>query len=173
MGKNDFRVHLFLFIFNSLLIGFCRTSNATEVKIEPSIPLVAKRELDEAVDENLPLDLSCSKSKRTCTVEQRPLLPMPTKTEPSSTIIDTDQYHELNDLATAAMLINNMKHEPAGLSKNLLDFTSTNLHSLLSTALIPPSMTQESSLANLKQIERSIREKFQHPEAIPIPEGNK
>jgi hypothetical protein len=121
-------------------------SNEVEIKLEPS------DEKPEITDENLPLDLSCSKSKRSCqddywtSQHTQAVYPLTT---------NFDQFQELNDLATAAMLLNNIKQEQ----------TNINLQNLMSTP-----MKQDPSMANFKQIEQSIREKFQYSQPLPIPD---
>jgi hypothetical protein len=140
------------------LSAFCMPAEKEEesivIKTEPSDE--CKSDLN---DDNLPLDLSCSKSKRPCeedywttqhTQAAYPLL---------STGNKFDQFQELNDLATTAILLNNIKRE------NTLDLTNTN--SILST-----SMKHESPTNNFKQIEQTIREKFQYPQPLPIPDGD-
>jgi hypothetical protein len=145
------------------------------MKVEPSDEVNIKTELESSTDENLPLDLSCAKPKKSSSAEHRssghtqaayPLLSM------------GDQFQELNDLATAAMLLNTIKQEPVGSSKNLLDFTHNNLQAILSNQMMSSynftsSLTQEATMANFKHIEQSIREKFQYAEPLPIPEGNR
>jgi hypothetical protein len=141
------------------LSAFCmnveKEDQSIVIKNEPSDELNnnnTKRDLD---DDNLPLDLSCSKSKRSCeedywkcqhTQAAYPLL---------STRNKYDQFKELNDLATTAILLNTIKQE------NILDLTNTN------------QIKQESSSSttNFKQIEQTIREKFQYPQPLPIPDG--
>ena len=128
-----------------------------------------KRNLNEITDDNLPLDLSCSKSKRSCqddywtTQHKQAAYPLPT------TINKFDQFQELNDLATAAILLNNIKQENLT-TKNILDLTNTN--PMISTFNLSTSIKQESSTNNFKQIEQTIREKFQYPQPLPIPDGN-
>ena len=143
------------------------------MKTEPSDEVNIKTEIEPSTDENLPLDLSCTKPKKSNSDGHRssvhakasyPLLSM------------GDQFQELNDLATAAMLLNNIKQEPGGTSKNLLDFTHNNLQNILSNPMMSSysfasSFGQEVPMANFKHIEQSIREKFQYPEPLPIPEG--
>jgi len=152
------------------LSAFCmaveKEDQSIIIKTEPSDELNNnnnKRDLNDNNDDNLPLDLSCSKSKRSCeedywtsqhTQAAYPLL---------STINKFDQFQELNDLATTAILLNNIKQENLP-SKNILDLTNTN--QILST-----SIKQESSINNFKQIEQTIREKFQYPQPLPIPDG--
>jgi hypothetical protein len=153
------------------LSAFCiaveKEDQSMIIKTEPSDELNNnnnnKRDLNDNNDDNLPLDLSCSKSKRSCeedywtsqhTQAAYPLL---------STINKFDQFQELNDLATTAILLNNIKQENLP-SKNILDLTNTN--QILST-----SIKQESSINNFKQIEQTIREKFQYPQPLPIPDG--
>lgn len=152
--------------------GFCfsRNGHDVEMKVEPSDDVDIKTE-----DENLPLDLSCAKPTKSSSDGHRssshaqaayPLLSM------------GDQFQELNDLATAAMLLNNIKQEPGSSSKNLLDFTHSNLQSILSNPMMASynfasSLTHEATMANFKHIEQSIREKFQYAEPLPIPEGNR
>jgi hypothetical protein len=119
-----------------------------------------KHEANESTDENLPLDLSCSKSKRSCeddywtSQHTQAVYPFPTK---------SDQFQELNDLATTAMFFNNIKHEQinSGSSKSILDLTNSNF--------LP--IKQESYTANFRQIEQTIREKYQYPQPLPIPDG--
>jgi len=118
------------------------------MKSEPSDEINFKSEI---TDDNLPLDLSCSKSKRSYqdndwkVQHTQAVYPLTT---------NLDQFQELNDLATAAMLLNNIKQE------------QTNLTNLISSPI-----KQESSIANLKQIEQTIREKFQYPQPLAIPDG--
>ncbi|CAF0885829.1 unnamed protein product [Rotaria sp. Silwood1] len=150
------------------------TSNNVEIKHEPSDELNSKRVVNEINDDNLPLDLSCSKSKRTCqddywtSQHTQAVYPL------TSSI---DQFQELNDLATTAMLINNIKQEQTNtnLSKNILDLTNVNLQNIISNQLmstfnLSTPIKQESSMTNFKQIEQSIREKFQYPQPLPIPD---
>jgi hypothetical protein len=122
-----------------------RTSNEVEVKPEPSDEINFKSEI---TDDNLPLDLSCSKSKRSCQEDywtsQHTQAVYPLST-------NLDQFQELNDLATAAMLFNNIKQEQT-------HFAST-------------AIKQEPSMANFRQIEQSTREKFQYSQPLPIPDG--
>lgn len=124
-----------------------------------------KRDVTEATDDSLPLDLSCSKPKRSCdenywisqhTQAAYPLLSNSKK---------FDQFQELNDLATTAMLLNNIKQESV-ISKNILDLT--NINPMMSTKI-----QQDSSTNNFKQMEHSIREKFQFSQPLPIPDGKK
>jgi len=131
------------------------------IKSEPNDELNNKRDLNENNDDdNLPLDLSCSKSKRSCEEDYwkcqhtQAAYPLP------STRNKYDQFKELNDLATTAILLNNIKQE------NILDLTNTN-------QILSKSIKQESSLStnNFKQIEQTIREKFQYPQPLPIPDG--
>ncbi|CAF0844083.1 unnamed protein product [Adineta ricciae] len=150
------------------------TSNETEIKTEPSDEQNGEREITDIVDDNLPLDLSCSKSKRSCqddywaTQHKQAVYPLTT---------NTDQFQELNDLATTAMLLNNIKQEQLNLStpKNLLDFTSPNFQNLLSNQFMssynfPSPIKEEISTVNFKQIEQSIREKSQYSQPLPIPD---
>jgi hypothetical protein len=132
----------------SLFIRF-RTSNEVEIKPEPSDEISYKLEI---TDENLPLDLSCSKSRRSCQDDYW-TLQHTQAVYPLTT--NLDQFQELNDLATAAMLLNNIKQEQ----------TNINLQNLMSTP-----MKQDPSMANFKQIEQSIREKFQYPQPLPMPD---
>lgn len=105
----------------------------------------------EIIDDNLPLDLSCTKPKRSCQddywTSQHTQAVYPIKK-------NLDQFQELNDLATTAMLINNIKQE------------QPNVHNIITS-----SIQQESTIANFKQIEQTIREKFQYPQPLPIPNG--
>jgi hypothetical protein len=127
--------------------------NEIEIKPEPSDEINFKSEI---TDDNLPLDLSCSKSKRSCQddywTSQHTQAVYPLST-------NLDQFQELNDLATAAMLLNNIKQEQTNLS-------NINLHNLMSTPV-----KHEPSMVNFKQIELSIREKFQYSQPTPIPDG--
>jgi hypothetical protein len=120
-----------------------------------------KRDLNEINDDNLPLDLSCSKPKRSCeedywtsqhTQAAYPLL---------STSNKFDQFQELNGLATAAILLNNIKQEQST-SKHMIHLSPFDLSA---------PIKQESSTNNLKQIEQSIRGKFQYPQPLTIPDG--
>ena len=151
------------------------SSNDQEVKSEPSDELDLKRDADESNDDNVPLDLSCTKPKRSChdhpwsSQHAHAVHPLTTA---------GDQFQELNDLATAALLLNNIKQEQGHMhsSKNLLDLTHSNLHNLLSNSMMSPynlasSLHQEASMANFKHIEQTIREKFQHAQPMPIPDG--
>jgi len=137
-----------------LLINYIfRTSNEIEIKSEPSDEINSKSEI---TDDNLPLDLSCSKSKRSCEddywTSQHTQAVYPLST-------NLDQFQELNDLATAAMLLNNIKQEQTNLN-------NINLHNFMSTPI-----KQESSMVNFKQIEQTIREKFQYSQPLEIPDG--
>jgi hypothetical protein len=165
---------------NQLFDWFCflsidlRTSNSVEMKDEPSDDIHVKHEIEDPTDENLPLDLSCSKTKRSS--DDNHTENHHSQSAYSSSAVG-DQFQELNDLATAAILFNDIKQEPIGRSKNLLDFTSSNLQNILSNAMMPTfnlstSIAQETSMVNFKEIELSIREKFQHAQPLPIPEGN-
>ena len=145
------------------------------MKSEPSDELTLKRDADESNDDNVPLDLSCTKPKRSCP-DNHWSSPHAYAVHPLTTA--GDQFQELNDLATAALLLNNIKQEQGHMhsSTNLLDFTHSNLHSLLSNSMMSPynlasSLHQEASMANFKQIELTIREKFQYPQPMPIPDG--
>ena len=156
---------------------FCSSRNGhdVEMKVEPSDDVDIKTEDEPSTDDNLPLDLSCAKPTKSGSDGHRssshaqaayPLLSM------------GDQFQELNDLATAAMLLNNIKQEPMGSAKNLLDFTHSNLQNILSNPMMSSynfasSLTHEATMANFKHIEQSIREKFQYAEPLPIPEGNR
>lgn len=91
---------------------------------------------------------------------------------------NTDQFQELNDLATTAMLLNNIKQEQLNLStpQSLLDFTSPNFQNLLSNQFMSSynfssPIKEEMSAVNFKQIEQSIREKSQYAQPLPIPDG--
>jgi hypothetical protein len=132
-----------------------------DIKSEPIEEINNKREIN---DDNLPLDLSCSKPKRSCdddywsSQHKQAAYPLP------STLNKFDQFKELNDLATAAILLNNIKQENL-IPKNILDLTHTN-------PMLSSSIKQESSTNNFKQIELSIREKFQFTQPLPIPDGN-
>ncbi|CAF2792120.1 unnamed protein product [Rotaria sp. Silwood2] len=150
------------------------TSKDVEIKHELSDELNPKRIVNEFNDDNLPLDLSCSKSKRTyqddywTSQHTQAVYPL------TSSI---DQFQELNDLATTAMLINNIKQEQTNtnLSKNILDLTNVNLQNIISnqymsTFNLSTPIKQESSTTNFKQIEQSIREKFQYSQPLPIPD---
>lgn len=121
------------------------------------------------------MDLSCSKSKRSCqddywaSQHTQAVYPLTS---------NLDQFQELNDLATTAMLINSIKQEQTNtnLSKNILDLTNINLQNIMSNQFMSPfnlstPLKQDPSLANFKQIEQSIREKFQFSQPLPIPEG--
>ena len=147
-----------------------RKSNGIEIKPEPSEEFNSKYDVNEINDDNLPLDLSCSKSKRTCqddywtSQHTQAAYPLPS---------NMDQFQELNDLATAAILFNNIKQEQINPSKNILDLTNSNLQNLLSNQFmssfnLSTPIKQES---NYKQIEQSIREKFQYSQPLPIPDG--
>ena len=123
------------------------------VKTEPSEE-VHETKTEEVADDNLPLDLSCSKAKRSCqedywtAASQHPQTIYPlTKT--------LDQFQELNDLATAAMLLNNIKQEQ----------TNINIQNLITTPF-----KQEMPSVNFKEIEQSIREKYQYAQPLPIPD---
>ncbi|CAF2391370.1 unnamed protein product [Rotaria sp. Silwood2] len=164
------------------LSAFCLAAQRdnNEDKIEPSDDLNNnnKRNLNEINDnnnnnnnnnddDNLPLDLSCSKSKRSCeedywtsqhTQAAYPLL---------SNVNKYDQFQELNNLATTAILLNNIKHENIT-SKNILNLTNTN--QIITPCNLSTSIKQESSTNNFKQIELTIREKFQYPQPLPIPD---
>ncbi|CAF3377823.1 unnamed protein product [Rotaria sp. Silwood1] len=160
------------------LSAFCLAAkrNNNEEKVEPSDDLNNnnnKRNLNEINnnnnndDDNLPLDLSCSKSKRSCeedywtsqhTQAAYPLL---------SNVNKYDQFQELNNLATTAILLNNIKQENIT-SKNILNLTNTN--QLITPCNLSTSTKQESSTNNFKQIEQSIREKFQYSQPLPIPD---
>jgi hypothetical protein len=126
------------------LSAFCKEDQSIDIKTEPSDELNNKRDND---DDNLPLDLSCSKSKRLCDEDywksqhSQAAYPLPSSTK-------FDQFQELNNLATTAILLNNIKQE------NILDLTNTN----------------QSSTNNFKQIEQTIRDKFQYPQPLPIPD---
>ncbi len=135
------------------LSAFCTTveEESIGIKTEPSEELNNnKRDLNEINDDNLPLDLSCSKSKRSCDWTSQ-------HTQAAYPLLSTgnnkfDQFQELNDLATTAILLNNIKQE------NILNLTS-------------PVIKQEPSINHYKQIEQMIREKFQYPQPLPIPDG--
>ncbi|CAF1085093.1 unnamed protein product [Rotaria sordida] len=150
------------------------TSNDVEIKSEPSDEPNSKCDVNEINDDNLPLDLSCSKSKRTyqddywTSQHTQAVYPLTSSLE---------QFQELNDLATTAMLINNIKQEQTNtnLSKNILDLTNVNLQNMISNQLISTfnlstPIKHESSTTNFKQIEQSIREKFQYSQPLPIPD---
>ena len=139
------------------LSAFCSNvdEESTAIKTEPSEELnnhTNKRELHETTDDDLPLDLSCSKPKRPRDEEY-----WNTSTSSSSfSEKKLTQFQELNDLATTAILLNDIKQE------NILGLTSAHFAS---------SVKQEPSANHYKQIEQSIREKFQYPQPLPIPEG--
>ncbi|UJR10202.1 hypothetical protein I4U23_014417 [Adineta vaga] len=150
------------------------TSNEIEIKAEPSDEQNGKREVTDTADDNLPLDLSCSKSKRSCQDDywtnqhKQTIYPLTT---------NSDQFQELNDLATTAMLLNNIKQEQSNhdTAKNILDFTNTNLQNLISNQFMSSynfssPIKQETSNVDFKQIEQSIREKYQYPQPLPIPD---
>ena len=113
--------------------------------------------LDENKSDHLPLDLSCSKSKRLCHdeywtsqhAEAATLLPTPAN--------KVDQSYEQNGPATTIPW-NHMKPENI-LAKNTLDVKNTNS--------LKPDVSNNYS----KQIEQTIREKFQYPQPLPIPDG--
>ncbi|CAF0939581.1 unnamed protein product [Adineta steineri] len=128
-----------------------------------------KRDLNEIIDDtNLPLDLSCSKPKRTCEEDywssqhKQAAYPLP-----STSLNKLDQFQELNGLATTAILLNNIKQENLT-SNHILNLTHTN--PMLSPYDLSTSIKQESSTNNFKQIEQSIREKFQYSQPLPIPD---
>jgi hypothetical protein len=133
------------------------------IKIEPSDEL--KRDSNEINDDDddIPLDLSCPKSKRSChddywtTQHTQAAYPLP------KTLNKFDQFQELNGLVTAVIILNDIKRENIP-GKDILDLTNSNL--ILST-----SIKQESSANNFKQIEQTIREKFQYSQPLPIPDG--
>ena len=145
------------------------------MKVEPSDEVDIKTEDEPSTDDNLPLDLSCAKPTKSSSDGHRSV----TYAQAAYPLLSMgDQFQELNDLATAAMLLNNIKQEPVGSSKNLLDFTHSNLQNILSNPMMSPynfasSLTHEATMANFKHIEQSIREKFQYAEPLPIPEGNR
>jgi hypothetical protein len=132
------------------------------IKTEPSEELVNKRDVTEMNDDNLPLDLSCSKPKRSCEDDYWALQHKQAAYPLPSTLNKFDQFKELNDLATTAILLNNIKQETIA-SKNILDLTNANQ--------MMSSFKQESSTTNFKQIEQTIREKFQYSQPLPIPDG--
>lgn len=143
------------------LSAFCTNAEdeSTTIKIEPSEEInnhTNKRELLETIDDDLPLDLSCSKPKRSC--EEDYWTTQHTKSTSSAfPEKKLDQFQELNDLATTAILLSDIKQE------NILGLTSAHFSS--------SSIKQEPSVNHYKQIEQSIREKFQYPQPLPIPEG--
>ncbi len=169
-------MHVLYYTLSKILFLFIsRTSNDVEIKPEPSDEINLKFEVTEMNDDNLPLDLSCSKSKRSCqddywtSQHTQAVYPLTT---------NMDQFPELNDLATAAMLLNNIKQEQTNThtSKHILDLANSNLQNLFSNQLmstfnLSTPVKQESSTANFKQIEQSIRETFQYPQPLPIPDG--
>ena len=129
---------------------------ATDVKTEPLEEDTTPLDSNENSSDHLPLDLSCSKSKRSCHddywtlqhVEVARLLPTPAnKLDPS---------YEKKDLATS--MWNHMKQENI-VQRNILDPTHSN------------SSKPDASNYQLKQIEQTIREKFQYPQPLPIPDG--
>jgi hypothetical protein len=150
-----------LFSDDIFLFLIFRTSTTIEVKAEPSDEINCKNEITETSDDNLPLDLSCSKSKRSCqddywtSQHTQAVYPLTN---------NIDQFQELNDLATTAMFLNNIKQEQ--ITKNMFDFQN-----LISNQYLTTSIKQESSTANFKQIEQSIRDTFQYPQPLRIPEG--
>ncbi|CAF3685431.1 unnamed protein product [Rotaria socialis] len=150
------------------------TSKDVEIKHEPGDEVNCKCEADEVTDDNLPLDLSCSKSKRPCQddywASQHTQAAYPLTS-------NLDQFQELNDLATTAMLINSIKQEQANsnASKNIHGLTNVNFQNMMSNQFmssfnLSTSIKQDPSMANFRQIEQSIREKFQYSQPLPIPD---
>jgi len=134
------------------------TSHDVEMKSEPS-------EIEQVTDENLPLDLSCAKPKRSSSEEEKQSSQIfQPKTE--------EKLHELN----ASILFNNVKQETKFVSKNLLDFTPSYFQNLLTNPILaslnlPPTITpQEFPMINFKEIDENAREKFQYADPIPIPD---
>ncbi|CAF4171071.1 unnamed protein product [Rotaria socialis] len=129
-----------------------------------------KRDLDEMNNDDgddLPLDLSCSKVKRSCeedywssqhTQAAYPLL---------SSINRYDKFQELDNLATTAILLNNIKQEKI-VPTNILNLTNSN--STITSCNLSTSIKQELPTNNFKHVEQSIREKFQYSQPLPIPD---
>ena len=124
----------------------------TEPNDEPPVNGIA--------NENLPLDLSCSTSKRVCdddywaSQRTQAAYPLP------RTSAKFDRSDELN---ASAVLLNNVKQERME-SKGAHDMK----HSHRSGTT---SVEHESSVNNFKQIEHTIRERFQYAQPLPIPDG--
>ena len=121
------------------LSSFCLPAESNghdEPKVEPM----------DVTDENQPLDLTCSKAKRTSSDDDR-----------------LKQHNQVARLLPASMidltptvsLLSNIKQE------NILNFSPI------------ASLKEDPKVDQFKQIEQSIREKFQFPQAQPIPEGKK
>ncbi|CAF1608185.1 unnamed protein product [Adineta ricciae] len=147
-----------------------KDEQADVIKSEQNDEIISnnKRDLNDVVDNGLPLDLSCSKPKRSCEddywatqhTQAAHLLP------PAAN--KYDQFHELNgSLASTSMLFDNIKQENI-LSTNILNFTNAN--EIVSPYDFSASVKQESAMNAYKQIEQTIREKYQYPQPLPIPE---
>ena len=122
-----------------------------------------KRNFSEINDDNLPLDLSCSKSKRSC--KENCWISEHTQ-DMHSSISNSDkleQFRDLDYLTTTTISSNNSKKEKL-ISKDILDLTKLSSNFSM-------SMKQESSINDFTQIEQTIREKFQYSQPLPIPEG--
>ncbi|UJR35819.1 hypothetical protein I4U23_028566 [Adineta vaga] len=139
------------------------------IKTEPidEVDINNKRTFNEIVDDSLPLDLSCSKPKRSCEedywkfqhTQAAHLLP-PTSNK-------YDQFQELNGLSNTSILFNNIKQENI-IPTNILNLTNTN--ETINPYDFSASVKQESTNNAYKQIEQSIREKYQYTQPLPIPE---
>ena len=153
------------------LSAFCMAANkdnnreqSTIIESEPSDKLNNnKRDYNEINDDNLPLDLSCSKSKRSCEQDywmskhkqaENPLQTSLNKNEP---------FQKLTDFVSAAALLNHIKRETV-ISKDLSDLRSTD-------QMKSASAKQEPQINTYKQIEQTIKDKFQYRQPLPIPDG--
>jgi hypothetical protein len=143
---------------NEQLTSDYRVESCSNIKIENNDQSNMISHDNENNHDNMPLDLTCSKLKRSCqedywtqqATSSVPLMPM--------ILPKIEPFHELNDLATAAMALQNIKQENI-IAKNILDLTNAK------------SIKQESSQQQFKQIEQTIRERFQYAQPLPIPEG--
>ncbi|CAF0727334.1 unnamed protein product [Didymodactylos carnosus] len=123
-------------------------------------------------DNNAPLDLSCSKPKRQCKNDY-----WLNDSDKELAINNSHKFQELNSLATAALLLNNLKQEQ---SNTVVDLSNSNLHNILSSQMIlnsfsptsvsPVKNDSSSSTTNFKQIETMVRDQIQYPNPLPIPD---
>lgn len=109
-------------------------------------------ELMNIADENQPLDLTCSKSKRRASNDDQPVQRSQVACLLPASIHDNGERMELT--ATVSLL-SNIKQE------NILNLTAST----------STSIKEDPSINQFQQIEQTIRERFQYPQPQPIPEG--
>ncbi|CAF5143477.1 unnamed protein product, partial [Rotaria magnacalcarata] len=144
------------------------------IKAEPSEDLNNnnnnKRDLNEMNNDaggDLPLDLSCSKVKRSCEEDYRSSQHTQAAYPLLSSINRYDKFQELDSLATTAVLLNNIKQENI-VPTNILNLANSN--STITSCNLSTSIKQELPTNNFKHVEQSIREKFQYSQPLPIPD---